>query len=277
MHSFQLFKKIIVFAGFLSSLSITWAGSYEDFFKAIQFDDVKTVQSLLQRGFDPNTVNPSGVSGLMLAVREPSLKVAELLAGWPKVKVEVRNDKDESALMLAALKGYLPLVKKLVENDADVNKPGWAPLHYAASTGQVQVIEFLLEQSAYIDAESPNGTTPLMMAAMYGSPEAVKVLIQAGADLNIKNQLGMTALDFAVRGQRQNAKELIEVGLQRQRARAEKLKEAATPTHASEPATSAAVTQPASVPAGVQTTPPTGPAQADSAPRVPSKPFKTGW
>ncbi|PUE43532.1 hypothetical protein B9Z34_01490 [Limnohabitans sp. Hippo3] len=277
MHSFQLFKKIIVFAGFLSSLSITWAGSYEDFFKAIQFDDVKTVQSLLQRGFDPNTVNPSGVSGLMLAVREPSLKVAELLAGWPKVKVEVRNDKDESALMLAALKGYLPLVKKLVENDADVNKPGWTPLHYAASAGQVQVIEFLLEQSAYIDAESPNGTTPLMMAAMYGSPEAVKVLIQAGADLNIKNQLGMTALDFAVRGQRKNAKELIEVGLQRQRARAARLEDPAVPTRALEPATNAAVTQPGSLSAVVQTSPPIGPAQVDSAAKVPSKPFKTGW
>lgn len=220
MYSFRFFKKIIVFAGFFSSMSIACAGSYEDFFKAIQFDDVKTVQSLLQRGFDPNTVNPSGVSGLMLAVREPSLKVAELLAGWPKVKVEVRNDKDESVLMLAALKGYLPLVKKLVENDADVNKPGWTPLHYAASTGQVQVIEFLLEQSAYIDAESPNGTTPLMMAAMYGSPEAVKVLIQAGADLTLKNQLGMSAHDFALRGNRQNARELIEVGLQRQQNRA---------------------------------------------------------
>ncbi|WP_233249366.1 ankyrin repeat domain-containing protein [Limnohabitans sp. Hippo3] len=258
-------------------MSITWAGSYEDFFKAIQFDDVKTVQSLLQRGFDPNTVNPSGVSGLMLAVREPSLKVAELLAGWPKVKVEVRNDKDESALMLAALKGYLPLVKKLVENDADVNKPGWTPLHYAASAGQVQVIEFLLEQSAYIDAESPNGTTPLMMAAMYGSPEAVKVLIQAGADLNIKNQLGMTALDFAVRGQRKNAKELIEVGLQRQRARAARLEDPAVPTRALEPATNAAVTQPGSLSAVVQTSPPIGPAQVDSAAKVPSKPFKTGW
>lgn len=222
MYNFRFFKKIIVFAGFFSSMSITCAGSYEDFFKAIQFDDVKTVQSLLQRGFDPNTVNPSGVSGLMLAVREPSLKVAELLAGWPKVKVEVRNDKDESVLMLAALKGYLPLVKKLVENDADVNKPGWTPLHYAASTGQVGVIEFLLEQSAYIDAESPNGTTPLMMAAMYGSPEAVKVLIQAGADLTLKNQLGMSAHDFAVRGNRQNARELIEVGLQRQRNRVAK-------------------------------------------------------
>jgi ankyrin repeat protein len=151
----------------------------------------------------------------MLAVREPSLKVAELLAAHPDTKTEVRNGKDESVLMLAALKGYLPLVQKLVDNDADVNKTGWTPLHYAASGGHVPVIAHLLDHSAYIDAESPNGTTPLMMAAMYGSPEAVKHLIQAGADLRLKNQLGLTALDFAIRGQRQNAKELIETGLAR--------------------------------------------------------------
>jgi len=218
MYNFRYFKKLIVFIGFFSTLT-SWAGSYEDYFNAIRFDNVKTVESLLQRGFDPNTVNPAGVHGLMLAVKEPSLKVAELLASWPKVKTEIRNEQDESVLMLAAIKGYLPLVKKLVENDADVNKTGWTPLHYAATTGQVAVIEFLLENSAYIDAESPNGSTPLMMSAMYGSPEAVKVLIQAGADLKVKNQLGLTALDFAVRGNRQNAKELIETGLERLAAR----------------------------------------------------------
>ena len=220
MLKIHLIKKAVVLIGFIFLNSSSWAGSYEDYFKAVQFDDVNTVRALLQRGFDPNTVNPAGLSGLMLAVKEPSLKVAQLLLSWPKVKAEVRNDKDESVLMLAALKGYLPLVKRLVELDADVNKPGWTPLHYAASTGQVAVIEFLLENSAYIDAESPNGSTPLMMAALYGSPESVKLLIQAGADLNVKNQLGLTALDFAVRGQRQNAKELIETGLQRQAARA---------------------------------------------------------
>lgn len=220
MLKIHLIKKAVVLIGFIFLNSSSWAGSYEDYFKAVQFDDVNTVRALLQRGFDPNTVNPAGLSGLMLAVKEPSIKVAQLLLSWPKVKAEVRNDKDESVLMLAALKGYLPLVKRLVELDADVNKPGWTPLHYAASTGQVAVIEFLLENSAYIDAESPNGSTPLMMAALYGSPESVKLLIQAGADLNVKNQLGLTALDFAVRGQRQNAKELIETGLQRQAARA---------------------------------------------------------
>ncbi len=215
MFCFNKFKNTIVFIGVLFfSLSVK-AGSYEDFFKAVQFDNVRVVQALLQRGFDPNTVNPEGVPALLLAVREPSLQVAELLAAHASTKTEVRNDKDESVLMLAALKGYLPLVQKLVDNDADVNKTGWTPLHYAASGGHVPVIAHLLEHSAYIDAESPNGTTPLMMAAMYGSPEAVKHLIQAGADLTLKNQLGLTALDFAIRGQRQNAKELIETGLAR--------------------------------------------------------------
>jgi ankyrin repeat protein len=219
MYYFNKIKKLFVIIGFFLSPFWAIAGSYEDFFKAVQFDNVRVVQGLLQRGFDPNTVNPEGVPALMLAVREPSLKVAELLAAHPDTKTEVRNGKDESVLMLAALKGYLPLVQKLVDNDADVNKTGWTPLHYAASGGHVPVIAHLLEHSAYIDAESPNGTTPLMMAAMYGSPEAVKHLIQAGADLTIKNQLGLTALDFAIRGQRQNAKELIETGLARLAAR----------------------------------------------------------
>jgi ankyrin repeat protein len=223
MFHFHSVKKFVVFIAFFTINLAVSAGSYEDFFKAIHFDDVKTVEALLRRGFDPNTVNPAGTPALMIAVHEPSLKVAQLLAGWPKVKTEVRNNQDESVLMLSALKGYLPLVKLLVERDADVNKPGWAPLHYAASGGHVPVIEFLLDNSAYIDTESPNGTTPLMMAAMYGSPEAVKVLIQTGADLNIKNHLGLTALDFAVRANRQNAKELIEMGLQRQKARAARL------------------------------------------------------
>jgi ankyrin repeat protein len=195
------------------------AGSYEDFFKAVQSDHVRVVQGLLQRGFDPNTVNPEGVPALMVAVRVPSPKVAELLAAHPKTKTEVRNDKDESVLMLASLHGHLGLVQKLVDNDADVNKTGWTPLHYAASRGHVPVIMYLLENSAYIDAESPNGTTPLMMAAMYGSPEAVKALIQAGADPTLKNQLGLSALDFAVRGQRPNSIELMHAGLDRWAAR----------------------------------------------------------
>lgn len=215
MHYFKFQKNIVVFIALLCASVSSFAGSYRDFFRAIQFDNVRVVQSLLQRGFDPNTVNPDGVPALMLAVREPALKVAELLASQPATQTEVRNAQDESVLMLAALQGYLPLVQKLVANNADVNKTGWAALHYAASGGHVEVVAFLLDKYAYIDAESPNGTTPLMMAARYGSPEAVKHLIQAGADVRLKNKLGLTALDFAVAGQRPDAQQLIGSAIER--------------------------------------------------------------
>jgi ankyrin repeat protein len=111
--------------------------------------------------------------------------------------------------MLASLKGYPELVKKLIMKGADVNKTGWTPLHYAATSGQLEIISLLLENNAYIDAESPNGSTPLMMAAMYGSPTVVKLLLQEGADPQLKNQQGLTALDFAQRGNRPDALKAI--------------------------------------------------------------------
>jgi ankyrin repeat protein len=82
-------------------------------------------------------------------------------------------------------------------------------LHYAASSGQLAIISLLIEHSAYIDAESPNGTTPLMMAAMYGSPESVKLLLQEGADPQLKNQQGLTALQFAQRANRPDSAQAI--------------------------------------------------------------------
>jgi len=91
----------------------------------------------------------------------------------------------------------MPLVKSLIDKDAEVNKKGWTPLHYAATSGDVEIINVLLEESAYVDAESPNGTTPLMMAARGGSVDAVNALLTGGADPTLKNQLGLSAADFA--------------------------------------------------------------------------------
>ena len=201
--------KILAYLALAIGFSSSFAGSYEDFFSAVKRDDAAAVQTLLARGFDPDTVDPKGLSALFLAVREPSLKVAETLIEWPRTNVETRTRDDESPLMMAALKGHLDLARKLIVRGADVNKTGWTPLHYAATGGHVAIIDLLLEHHAYIDAESPNGTTPLMMAAQYGSIEAVKLLLEAGADPNLKNQLGLSAIDFAYRVNRPEAAELI--------------------------------------------------------------------
>lgn len=186
-----------------------WAGAYEDFFMAIHQDNPTAVAELIERGLDPNTVDPSGQPALLLALRLKSVKVALYLARVGSADVEVRSAQDESPLMLAALRGYADICVALLERDSDVNKPGWTPLHYAATAGHVNIIALLLEKHAYIDASSPNGSTPLMMAAMYGSLESVKALLDAGADAAIQNDLGLTALDFAKRGNKPDAAELL--------------------------------------------------------------------
>jgi uncharacterized protein len=213
------YLKNFIYLVILIGCSVARAGSYEDFFVAIKQDNPAAITVLLQRGFDPNTLDPAGLSGLYLALRDSSLKAAQALIDWPKTNLEIRTPEDESPLMMAALKGQLELARKLIGKDADVNKTGWTPLHYAATGGHVAIIELLLERHAYIDAESPNGTTPLMMAAHYGSPAAVKALLEAGADPMLKNQLGLTAIDFAHRAGRQDSAEQIAAFVRKSRAK----------------------------------------------------------
>lgn len=193
-------KKLIVYIWFsLISLG-SCAGALDDYFSAINSDDESAVVALTLRGFDLNTVNDKGDSGLLLALRLGSTKVADFLLTQKGVKVEARNSAGESPLMIAALKGRLPQAARLIERGAEVNKPGWTPLHYAASNPDASsfaMLELLLENHAYIDAASPNKSTPLMMAARYGHDLAVKLLLEEGADPLLRNEKGLSAIDFA--------------------------------------------------------------------------------
>ena len=202
---FRFIVYLIVYIGYSSAS----AGSYDDFFKAIKEDNPVVLSNLMNRGFDVNTISPLGEYALILALREPRLKAARVLIGWPNLNAEVRSAQDESPLMLAALHGLLAECQGLIDRGADVNKPGWAPLHYAATNGHLSVMQLLIEENAYLDAESPNGSTPLMMAAHYGTPSAVKLLLESGADPTLKNSLGLSAIDFAHQANRVESAAII--------------------------------------------------------------------
>jgi len=189
--------------------SYSHAGSYEDFFTAVRTDNGNGIATLIRKGFDANVRDPKGDHALHVATRENASRAIAALLRWDKLDVEPRNKADESPLMLASLGGHLETVRALIARGGAVNKPGWAPLHYAATRGHLEVMRLLLEQNAYIDAASPNGTTPLMMAAHYGTPTAVKLLLEAGADPMLKNEQDLTAIDFAQRGNRADSAEII--------------------------------------------------------------------
>lgn len=209
-------KKYIVFKWFFCTLIAISGGasanSFDDFFIAVKQDNIGAVRQLAQRGFDLNTRNTEGEHALYLAIRDDAPQVADYLLRQPNVDVEARTSNDESPLMIAAIKGRLDLATQLIARKAEVNKTGWTPLHYAAThagDSSTAMVRLLLEHHAYIDAESPNKTTPLMMAAQYGTPGVVKLLLEEGADPLLKNQLGLSAIDFAQRADRQASADII--------------------------------------------------------------------
>jgi ankyrin repeat protein len=174
------------------------AGSYDDYFRAVKFDDDKAVKDLLAKGFWPNTVEPArGENGLIIALRENSMKVFNVLLNAPNIDLEEKAYNGDTVLMIAAYKGNKQAVEALLAKGAEVNRPGWTALHYAAAAGNDDIVSMLLEKSAYIDAESPNKTTPIMMAAQAGNIYTVKLLLDEGADATLKNEAGMTAIDIA--------------------------------------------------------------------------------
>lgn len=179
---------------------------------AVQRDDLSAVLLWQLRGADINALDARGQHALHIALRHAALKVASYLVQRPSAEVDVRNPQGETPLMLAVLKGHTEVARALVARQADVNKTGWTPLHYAATyagTGAVEQVQWLLDQHAYIDAESPNLTTPLMMAAHYGSAEVVRLLLDAGADASLRNEQKLTAMDFAMKASRPSVAELI--------------------------------------------------------------------
>jgi uncharacterized protein len=173
------------------------ASSYVDFFRAVNVDNAGKVAELLNRGFDPNTLSESGQVALYLAMREDCPNVAEVLLSSPALKIDAANAVGETALMMAALNGRLDWAKKLLDRGAQVHKPGWSPVHYAASGPSTELLALLLDRGADLNARAPNGSTPLMMAARYGTEDSVNLLLRRGADKKLLNDRNLSAADLA--------------------------------------------------------------------------------
>jgi ankyrin repeat protein len=171
-----------------------------DFFRAAQLDAESRVATALLRGVSPNARDPNGETGLIVAMRYESLKVARLLMNQPGIDLEAKAPNGNTALMMAAFRQNKTAVLELLKRGAQVNQKGWTALHYAAAAGSVEITRILLDKYAYIDAESPSGMTPLMIAAREGQEDVVALLLEQGADATLKDGgFHLTAAEFALK------------------------------------------------------------------------------
>jgi ankyrin repeat protein len=209
----RLYFRIAVYLFAMLAVSVAKAGSYEDYFRAIEVDNDRGLTRLFAEGFDPNTLDPRGQPGILLAMKGQSYKAAQVLFAQPALKVDEANPVGETALLMAAMRGSVDWCQRLLDRGAQLNRPGWSALHYAATSTEPKVITMLLDRGAAIDAQAANGATPLMMAASYGSEDVVALLLARGANPKLLDKRGVDAVGHARASGREPLAKRIEQAL----------------------------------------------------------------
>lgn len=104
-----------------------------------------------------------------------AVQVRRLLAERPD-QVDVRNNRGETPLHLAARYGHKDAARVLLEKGADANardRFSHTPLHAAATSGRGELVPLLVSHGADLDATDLHGRTPLFIAATQKSEEII--------------------------------------------------------------------------------------------------------
>ncbi|CAG8001094.1 unnamed protein product [Penicillium salamii] len=139
-------------------------------FAAIEFGRVDILELILQHGASPHAFDNRGLSAMWWASRSGDINIVDVL-----------------------LRHGAPM--DLIEYDE-------TPLMFAVSEQQLDMLAFLIEKGADIDARDSKGHTALMCAALDAKFSVLELLIQKGADVHIQDGQGLTALDLARKEER---------------------------------------------------------------------------
>lgn len=108
---------------------------------------------------------------------------------------------DQQNFEWALKNGDIEQVKAIIDKDKSLANQmlpsGRYPLCYAADYGQTDVIEFLAQRGADVNASDKYGISPLLAAIYEGHTESVRMLLKKGASKTGKSPDGRTYIDCA--------------------------------------------------------------------------------
>lgn len=186
---------------------------------ACQYGSLEIVEFLLRKGNQSSSVGPGEQPAAPLDLTQqddlpatPLIRAA--LAGHKSIVNLLLPRLDCKALreefFLAAKSGLEwilgPILGAVVEIDPTertkcvngVGEGGFTPLHDAAMSNHVRVVEFLLLHGADIEATNDSGNTPLALASDTSSLHSMKLLLHAGADTEAPIRRQRTVLTQAI-------------------------------------------------------------------------------
>jgi uncharacterized protein len=135
--------------------------------------------------------------------------------GGPAIRLD-GNPEELTTLHWAAASGHIEVVRFLLAPPVQADPRAargnnFTPLHSAAMRGHAAVCAVLLEAGAEVNVQTnPQGYAPLHSAAFAGHIEAIRVLLAHGADRGLANYRGERPADTARRTGQAEAVRTIE-------------------------------------------------------------------
>jgi uncharacterized protein len=159
--------------------------------EAIRAKDLAKVRTVLAE--DPGAARGTGPDGT-------SLVCLAVYHGQPDIAETVAAAKGDLDVFEAAALGRVARLRALIEDDRSqlraVAPDGFFPLGLAAYFAQQEAVRLLLDMGADVHqtASNPTKVTALHAAVAADQPQIVRWLVEAGADVNARQQIDYTPL-----------------------------------------------------------------------------------
>lgn len=153
-------------------------------------------------GANVNIEDEDGKTPLHFAVRiKENLKFTELLLG-ENADIKAKDKNGVTPLFDAVIYDNIEAMKTLYDLGAnyklrDISRN--TILHYAAASGNVEILKFsLLKLGMDPNAKNNSKQTPIYNALLFGKPENIVELIKGGAHTNLRDNKGLTTLESVI-------------------------------------------------------------------------------
>mmetsp|Transcript_56410 Transcript_56410/g.132298 ORF Transcript_56410/g.132298 Transcript_56410/m.132298 type:complete len:164 (+) Transcript_56410:168-659(+) len=110
---------------------------------------------------------------------------------------KAKQKQASAALMDAVRAAHMGHCQRCLLDGAAANscdEHGWAPLHFSAAAGRVELCRLLLDFDADVNATLPDLSTPLMLAAEEAHMPVAQLLLERGALTLCKDEDGFTVM-----------------------------------------------------------------------------------
>ncbi|KAI9665840.1 MAG: hypothetical protein M1821_003774 [Bathelium mastoideum] len=161
------------------------------------------VRALLKAGANPEQRNGRGRTALQSACSGANISTArELIKNG--AKLDARDYEGMSALYNACIlwNGDPQIIDFLLQMRADINARDidWrTPLHVACASDSGLLADMLLEAGADVNIVDYGHETPFLLSSRLGNEDMMRKLLDHGADVNICNVFGESSLHFVCR------------------------------------------------------------------------------